>query len=315
MRSSACSSREHAAAVVVDEQVGARVDGGRLRNRHGREGDAAAATGGNEHGPERRNTSGASATTPWTRRSDGDSSETIPVQLAIVGGFSPSARRTSVTPSLREPRGERVELARRSPPGRRGRGTCAASPSGGDCTKAPLDAARLQALRPARARSPRPRTRRPARKGLRRRFSARVSRVGCSGDERAHFDERRALAQHVELGRGGVRKVDDAVRHERPAVVDAHDDALAVAQVRHARVGGQRQRLVSGASWRTCRTSRPSTCCRRGRWGRTTRRRRARRSPSALEQHEIALAEHFVERRIAALAARLDRAARRPGSR
>jgi hypothetical protein len=40
------------------------------------------------------------------------------------------------------------------------------------------------------------------------------------------------------------RQVDDAIVQEGPAIVDAHDDALAGRDVRHARVRRQRQRRV-----------------------------------------------------------------------
>ena len=98
------------------------------------------------------------------------------------------------------------------------------------------------------------------------------------GVERTHLDRRRALPDHVDPGRGGIRKIDQPVVVERPAIVDAHDDALAVVEIRYARVGRQRQRLVRGGEWRTCRRARARTSCSRGTCCRTTRRCRARRS-------------------------------------
>ncbi len=122
--------------------------------------------------------------------------------------------------------------------------------------------------------------------------------------DHTHFDRRRARQQHVELGRGGVGQVDDAIADERAAVVDAHHHLAAVAQVGDFGVGGNRQRLVRR---------------RHGVHvvGLAQRRRRgvkARAVPgrgAALDvafgagHHVVALAEDFVERRIAALAARL----------
>jgi hypothetical protein len=122
--------------------------------------------------------------------------------------------------------------------------------------------------------------------------------------DHAHFDGRRTRAQHVELRRGGVGQIDDAVPDERATVVDAHDDLASVCEVRDLRVRGYRQCLV------------------RGRHGvhvvRFAERRRRRvksgavpRSGAALDpavraRHDvITLAEHFVERRVSAAAARL----------
>ena len=64
--------------------------------------------------------------------------------------------------------------------------------------------------------------------------------------EHAHFDRRGAGQQHVELGGGGVGQVDDAIADERAAIVDAHDDLAAVAQVGDLGVAGDGQRLVRG---------------------------------------------------------------------
>ena len=120
----------------------------------------------------------------------------------------------------------------------------------------------------------------------------------------AHFDGRGAREQHVELGRGGVGEVDDAVADERPAVVDAHDDLAAVAQVRDLGVGGNRQRLVRGGHG-----VHVVALAERGRRG--VKARAVPGGGAALDesfgarQHVVALAEDFVERRIAARAARL----------
>src|SRR5690606_18194329 len=67
------------------------------------------------------------------------------------------------------------------------------------------------------------------------------------GNDGLDLHRRRARLVHPELERGDVTQVDDAAFVERSAVVDAHDDAAPVAQVAHAGVAGQRQRLVGGA--------------------------------------------------------------------
>ena len=100
---------------------------------------------------------------------------------------------------------------------------------------------------------------------------------------------------------------------ERAAVVDAHDDAAAVGQVGHARVGGNRQRLVRCrhrvhvvglAAGGACRLERRAVPA------------RPRRAHVALGrgQHVVALAEHFIGRRIAVSGCAARRAAPHPGS-
>src|SRR5690606_27424927 len=59
-----------------------------------------------------------------------------------------------------------------------------------------------------------------------------------------HAHARGAGTVHAQLHRGGIAQVDDAAVVERSAVIDAYHHRLPVAEVGHARVAGQRQRLV-----------------------------------------------------------------------
>ena len=56
-----------------------------------------------------------------------------------------------------------------------------------------------------------------------------------------------ALVDHVQPHRGRVGQVDDAPLVEGPAIIDPHDHASAVAQMRDPDVGRQRQRAVEEA--------------------------------------------------------------------
>ena len=121
--------------------------------------------------------------------------------------------------------------------------------------------------------------------------------------DHAHFDRRGARGQHVELGRGGVGQVDDAVADERAAVVDAHDHLAAIAQVGDLGVARDRQGLVRGGH--RVHVVRLAERGGRGMESGAVPRGRAALDPAvALRHHVVALAEHFVERWIAARAAR-----------
>ena len=120
----------------------------------------------------------------------------------------------------------------------------------------------------------------------------------------AHFDERGSILQHVELAGRRVGQVDDAAVLERTAIVHAHDDAAAVAKVRDLYVCRQRQCLVCGGH----RIHVVTLAVRRSR---CVKPRSVPRRDAALVitlgriEYEVALPEHGVEGRIAALRARL----------
>ena len=67
------------------------------------------------------------------------------------------------------------------------------------------------------------------------------------GIDALDFDFRTAVADDAQLVRGGVGKIDDAILHERPSVIDAHDDRFMIGKIRHTRIAGQRQRGVRGS--------------------------------------------------------------------
>ena len=122
--------------------------------------------------------------------------------------------------------------------------------------------------------------------------------------EHADLHRRGAREQHVELGGGGVGQVDDAIADERPAIVDAHHDLAAIAQVRDLGVAGNGQGLVRRRHGVHVVALAQRRGC--GVESRAVPRGRAALDPAvALGHHVVALAEHFVERRIAARAARL----------
>ena len=113
------------------------------------------------------------------------------------------------------------------------------------------------------------------------------------------------MAQHVELCGRGVRQVDDAIADKGAAVVDPHHDAAPVLQIGDSNVGGQRQRLVSGrhAIHVVRFAGRGSFLVEAGPVpGGDT----ALPIADARGQNVVALAEHFVERRIAVARARFD---------
>ncbi|MNE47904.1 hypothetical protein D3C80_1423330 [compost metagenome] len=66
------------------------------------------------------------------------------------------------------------------------------------------------------------------------------------GIDALDLDPRRTALGITELLRRGEGQIDDPVRIERPAVVDPQNRALAVFQVGHPHVTGQRQGLVRG---------------------------------------------------------------------
>ena len=137
-----------------------------------------------------------------------------------------------------------------------------------------------------------------------RRLRAARELIRHAGSQRLHFDQRRAVPDHVELRGRGVGEVDEAVGDEGAAIVDAHDDAAAVAEVGDARIARKRQRLVGGGH--------PVHVVGLAAGGVAAVERRAvPGGHAALEvavggrQHEVAPAEHLVEGRVAVGAARL----------
>ena len=133
--------------------------------------------------------------------------------------------------------------------------------------------------------------------------SAEPARV-ATRREYADLHRRGAGEQHVELGGGGVGQVDDAIADERPAIVDAHHDLAAIAQVRDLGIAGNGQGLV-----RRRHGVHVVALAQRG--GSRVESRAVPRGGAALDpavargHHVVALAEHFVEGWIAARAARL----------
>jgi len=157
------------------------------------------------------------------------------------------------------------------------------------------------------------RRRRGRRRARRRRGARGRDRRRALRRHGAHFDSRRAVAHHAELERRGVREVDEPIVDERSAVVDLHDDALAVVEVRDLDPGRDRQRFVR----RRHRVHVVGLAAR----GRepvevppVPRRDSARAVAVARREHVVAMAEHVVERRIAAVGVRA-RATGRPGAR
>ena len=137
--------------------------------------------------------------------------------------------------------------------------------------------------------------------GWRRR---RGDRCSIAGRQALDFDARRAGPDHVERVGRRARQVDDAAARERATVVQAHDDALAVLEVRHAHPGRQRQRRM-GAGHRV------HVVGFAGRRAPAVEIRAVPRCNALLDvahgarQHDIALPIHFVERRVAVLRTRL----------
>ncbi len=145
---------------------------------------------------------------------------------------------------------------------------------------------------------------------------ARARRRGCRGAhrhgsaervrwrQRLNLNECGAGADHLQLCGGRIGQVDDAIGHERTAIIDAHDDAATIGEIGDARVAGQRQCLVR-------RSHRKHVVGLAGRGAQAVKLRAVPGGDAAFDiadaaaEYGVAAAENLVEGWIAERAARL----------